>query len=245
MKRSKVEEAKQRAALRSLPSIRKRDVPQATKTSSQNSMPVPSQEMEPASSQQSQQQTSSRGRRIVPRTQIIEPPSTPKPHAQRRKPNPTPKPHSQQRKPTPTPTPSHEYVIDRIVERRWNQLTDDFEWRTKWSKGDETWEPRTNFVDELSDGNIVINDKWQEFENQHQVDKSAIQGNIGVGEQNILADPTAWMNDEVLNSYFDILRWRFPRHFFASSYFYNTIIKAKEEGKEVQWYKVCSLIIGE
>lgn len=231
-KRSKIEEAKQRAALRSLPSIRKKapNLPQAAKTCVQNS--VPSQEIEPVSSQQSQQlasqqQISSRGRIIKPRKQITQTPPTTCPRVQQRK-----------------PTPSQEYVIDQIVERRWNLSSKQFEWRTKWSTGDETWEPRRNFVDELSDGTVIFNDKWQEFENQLRMNnKIENQGKIGVKEQGILAGQNTWMNDEVLNSYFDILRSRFPSHFFASTHFYNAGIKnAKEKGEEVKWYRVCSFI---
>ena len=152
--------------------------------------------------------------------------------------------------------PDAEAPIEAIIDKRWNNNTQCYEWLIKWMAGDETWEPRQNFVDVLANGDEIINKQWEEYEAQHAPPPPAspphsssvqpivsshtlVKLQFGANELQILASADKWMNDEIVNSYFGILQGNFPDHLFADSFLHRSILNAEQTKREVRWCKVC------
>lgn len=53
-------------------------------------------------------------------------------------------------------------------------------------------------------------------------------GQFGPNEESILDSPTEWLNDVIINSYFETLQKKFVAQLFANSFLYGTLYKAKE-----------------
>ena len=137
--------------LQSLPSIRKKAKPQS-QPQEQTSKQSTSQ---PAPQPQTQEETGPRGLRLR------------RPSQWRKHTSITPLvalPQIKRRAQVKTTLPLEEYAIDQVVEKMWNHSARRFEWQTIWSNGEETWEPRESFIDQLEDGTVISNEKWLHFE---------------------------------------------------------------------------------
>jgi hypothetical protein len=211
---------------------------------------------------------------------------------------------------------SKECIVEKILNKRWNNSLHRYEWQTKWIDGDVTWEPQDSFIDfendekvendkwaefensaqtvvnetplkkkrptnkritrprkskPVPDGDVtwepqdafidfendekVENDKWAEFENSAQsvVNKTPLKkkrptnkriacprkskpvpgpeskkqlkvGNYSRREEEILLNPIAWVNDEIINVFFEILDSKFGKDYvFFNTFFYPSL----------------------
>lgn len=58
-------------------------------------------------------------------------------------------------------------------------------------------------------------------------------GNYSIREQQIMANPSAWLNDEIINTYFDLLSSKYDKDtLFFNSYFYPSLCKYLEKKSE-------------
>lgn len=149
---------------------------------------------------------------------------------------------------------SKECIVEKILNKRWNNSLHRYEWQTKWIDGDVTWEPQDAFIDFENDEKVE-NDKWAEFENSAQsvVNKTPLKkkrptnkriacprkskpvpgpeskkqlkvGNYSRREEEILLNPIAWVNDEIINVFFEILDSKFGKDYvFFNTFFYPSL----------------------